>query len=106
MHKTNFKKRFPMNYGKVDNPTFHTFTPFDDNLGKFDPKSDKRTFLGYSTMSEAYKVYNFRTLKVEESIHLNDSLVDLNLGDLKTPSKEHNFDNEPKLDEAEIFSRN
>ncbi|RDX94250.1 putative mitochondrial protein, partial [Mucuna pruriens] len=45
-----------------------------DNLGKFDPKSDTGIFNGYSTSSKAYRVYNSRvynsrTLKVEESIH-------------------------------------
>ncbi|RDY10490.1 hypothetical protein CR513_04986, partial [Mucuna pruriens] len=40
-----------------------------DNLVKFDPKSDKGTFIGYSTVTKAYKVYNSKTLKVEEFIH-------------------------------------
>jgi len=38
-----------------------------DNLGKFDAKSDESIFLGYSTSSRAYKVFNKRTL-VEESV--------------------------------------
>ncbi|KAH9778649.1 hypothetical protein KPL71_007414 [Citrus sinensis] len=41
-----------------------------DNLGKFDPKSDVGIFLGYSNSSKAYKVYNKRTLVVEESMHV------------------------------------
>ncbi|KAH9705479.1 hypothetical protein KPL70_011888 [Citrus sinensis] len=41
-----------------------------DNLGKFDPKSDVGIFLGYSNSSKAYRVYNKRTLVVEESIHV------------------------------------
>ncbi|RDX61547.1 hypothetical protein CR513_60213, partial [Mucuna pruriens] len=36
-----------------------------DNLGKFDPKSDKGTFLGYSNASKAYGVYNSITLIVD-----------------------------------------
>ncbi|RDX78794.1 hypothetical protein CR513_40874, partial [Mucuna pruriens] len=32
----------------------------DDNLGNFDPKFDKGTFLGYFNASKAYKVYNSR----------------------------------------------
>ncbi|XP_070018150.1 uncharacterized protein [Nicotiana sylvestris] len=39
-------------------------------LGKFDAKSDKGIFLGYSSQSKAYKVYNKRTQCVEESIHV------------------------------------
>ena len=41
-----------------------------DNLGKFDPKSDVGIFLGYSNSSKAYRVYNKRTLVVEESMHV------------------------------------
>ena len=43
---------------------------FGNNLGKFDAKSDKGIFLGYSTDSKAYRVYNKRTLVVEESVHV------------------------------------
>ncbi|XP_070040320.1 uncharacterized protein [Nicotiana tomentosiformis] len=39
-------------------------------LGKFDAKSDEGIFLGYSSHSKAYKVYNKRTQCVEESIHM------------------------------------
>ncbi|KAH9744421.1 Integrase catalytic domain-containing protein [Citrus sinensis] len=41
-----------------------------DNLGKFDPKSDVGIFLGYSNSSKAYRVYNKKTLVVEESMHV------------------------------------
>ncbi|KAH9697694.1 Integrase catalytic domain-containing protein [Citrus sinensis] len=41
-----------------------------DNLGKFDPKSYVGIFLGYSNSSKAYRVYNKRTLVVEESMHV------------------------------------
>ncbi|KAH9735120.1 hypothetical protein KPL71_017636 [Citrus sinensis] len=41
-----------------------------DNLGKFDPKSDVGIFLSYSNSSKAYRVYNKRTLVVEESMHV------------------------------------
>ncbi|KAH9780462.1 hypothetical protein KPL71_008083 [Citrus sinensis] len=41
-----------------------------DNLGKFDSKSDVGIFLGYSNSSKAYRVYNKRTLVVEESMHV------------------------------------
>jgi len=39
-------------------------------LGKFDPKADDGIFLGYSLNSHAYRVYNRRTMVVEESIHV------------------------------------
>ena len=41
-----------------------------DNLGKFNPKSDEAIFVGYSLHSRAYKVYNKRTMRIEESIHV------------------------------------
>ncbi|XP_075096457.1 uncharacterized protein LOC142174542 [Nicotiana tabacum] len=39
-------------------------------LGKFNAKSDEGIFLGYSSQSKAYKVYNKRTQCIEESIHV------------------------------------
>ncbi|RVW58424.1 hypothetical protein CK203_109027 [Vitis vinifera] len=41
-----------------------------DNLGKFDAKSNVGIFLGYSTSSKAFRVFNKRTMVVEESIHV------------------------------------
>jgi len=41
-----------------------------DNLGKFDAKSDKGIFLGYSLHSKAFRIYNKRTMIIEESIHV------------------------------------
>ena len=41
-----------------------------DNLGKFDAKLDVGIFLGYSTSSKAFRVFNKRTMVVEESIHV------------------------------------
>ena len=40
-----------------------------ENLGKFDAKSDESIFLGYSTTSRAYEVFNRRTKIVMESIN-------------------------------------
>ncbi|GKC60674.1 putative ribonuclease H-like domain-containing protein, partial [Tanacetum coccineum] len=41
-----------------------------DYLGKFDGKSDERFFVGYSLNSKAFRVYNIRTRKVEENLHI------------------------------------
>ncbi|GJS62298.1 putative ribonuclease H-like domain-containing protein [Tanacetum coccineum] len=41
-----------------------------DHLGKFDRKSDEGFFVRYSMNSKAFKVYNIRTRKVEESLHI------------------------------------
>ncbi|XP_075099216.1 uncharacterized protein LOC142176057 [Nicotiana tabacum] len=42
----------------------------NDQLGKFDAKSNEEIFLGHSSQSKAYKVYNKRTQCVEESVHV------------------------------------
>ncbi|GJX34083.1 putative ribonuclease H-like domain-containing protein, partial [Tanacetum coccineum] len=41
-----------------------------DHLGKFDGKSDDGFFVGYSLNSKAFRVYNIRTRKVEENLHV------------------------------------
>ncbi|GKD58174.1 putative ribonuclease H-like domain-containing protein, partial [Tanacetum coccineum] len=41
-----------------------------DYLGKFDEKSDEGFFGGYSMNSKAFRVYNTRTRKVEENLHI------------------------------------
>ncbi|GKD13500.1 putative ribonuclease H-like domain-containing protein, partial [Tanacetum coccineum] len=42
-----------------------------DSLGKFDRKFDEGYLLGYSTSSKACRVYNKRTKRVEENLHIN-----------------------------------
>ncbi|GJU93860.1 putative ribonuclease H-like domain-containing protein [Tanacetum coccineum] len=42
-----------------------------DSLGKFDGKSDEGYLLGYSTSSKAFRVYNKRTKRVEENLHID-----------------------------------
>ncbi|GJX08899.1 putative ribonuclease H-like domain-containing protein [Tanacetum coccineum] len=41
-----------------------------DYLGKFDGKSDEGFFVGYSMNSKAFRVYNIKTRKVEENLHI------------------------------------
>ena len=38
-------------------------------MGKFDSRSDEGIFLGYSSTSKAYRVYNKRTKKVMETVN-------------------------------------
>ncbi|CAL1383104.1 unnamed protein product [Linum trigynum] len=68
-----------MNFGKEENLIWGYFHPFGckcfvlntkDKLGKLDSKSDEAIFLGYSTQSRAYRIFNRQTLKVEESINV------------------------------------
>ena len=54
-----------------------------ENLGKFDVKSDEGNFLGYSTSSWAYRVYNKRTKTVMESINvkIDDAITKVEMFD-------------------------
>ncbi|GJX38601.1 retrovirus-related pol polyprotein from transposon TNT 1-94 [Tanacetum coccineum] len=51
-----------------------------DKLGKFDGKSDESFFVGYSLSSKAFRVYNTRTRKVQENLHIrfleNKSMIE------------------------------
>ena len=49
----------------------------DDNLGKFDFRSDEGIFLGYSPNKNAYRCYNLRLHKIVESANVK-------IDDLKT----------------------
>ncbi|GKB56112.1 putative ribonuclease H-like domain-containing protein [Tanacetum coccineum] len=40
------------------------------SLGKFNDKNDEGFFVGYSLSSKAFKVYNTRTRRVEENLHI------------------------------------
>ncbi|GJX72099.1 putative ribonuclease H-like domain-containing protein [Tanacetum coccineum] len=44
-----------------------------DHLGKFDGKADEGFFIGYSTNSKAFRVFNSRTRIVEENLHVKFS---------------------------------
>ena len=67
-----------------------------ENLEKFDVKSDKGYFLGYSSTSRAYRVYNLRTKTVMESLNvvINDELC-------LEPHSENNFPVQEKPMEVE-----
>nr|GEX80892.1 putative ribonuclease H-like domain-containing protein [Tanacetum cinerariifolium] len=41
-----------------------------DNLGKFKAKGDEGYFIGYSMSSKAFRVFNKRTRRVEENLHV------------------------------------
>ncbi|GJY97485.1 putative ribonuclease H-like domain-containing protein [Tanacetum coccineum] len=42
-----------------------------DHLGKFEGKSDEGFLVGYSLNSKAFRVYNLKTKRVEENLHIN-----------------------------------
>nr|GEW06959.1 retrovirus-related Pol polyprotein from transposon TNT 1-94 [Tanacetum cinerariifolium] len=41
-----------------------------DHLGKFKGKADERFLVGYSINSKAFRVFNSRTMRVEENLHI------------------------------------
>ncbi|CAN0905819.1 hypothetical protein LINGRAHAP2_LOCUS23884, partial [Linum grandiflorum] len=52
---------------------------------KFDAKSDEGIFLGYSSHSKAYRIFNKRSQKVEETINVTfdeTSCEDISLQDI------------------------
>ena len=58
-----------------------------ENLGKFDAKSDEGIFLGYSTTSRAYRVFNKRTKMVMDSItvKIDDAITKIEMVDEEGP---------------------
>jgi len=67
---------------------------------KFDAKADKDIFLGYSSHSHAYRVYNKRTMTVEESVHI---VFDETNFDLRDGCKNRANDEE---NSSELLQRN
>ena len=65
-----------------------------ENLGKFDEKEDNGIFIGYSSNSHAYKVYNKRLMIVEEFVHVVFDEVDHKV--LK-PSKNNTKEDEQNI---------
>ena len=65
-----------------------------ENLEKFDAKSDKGYFLGYSSTSRAYRVYNLRTKTIMESsnVVINDELSSESLSENSSPIQERNME--------------
>jgi len=65
-----------------------------ENMGKFDEKADNGIFIGYSSNSHAYRVYNKRLMTIEESFHVVFDEVDHN--DMKS-SKNNTEEDEQNI---------
>ena len=76
-----------------------------ENPRKFDAKSNEGIFLGYSTNSRAYRVYNKRTKTVVESINvvIDDTISekDIDEGDGPNLKKNEGDDNMSRGEDAE-----
>ncbi|GJX37133.1 retrovirus-related pol polyprotein from transposon TNT 1-94 [Tanacetum coccineum] len=63
-------------YKKLDLSFFHVFgalcypTNDNDDLGKLDAKADIGIFVGYAPAKKAFRIYNKRTQKIIETIHV------------------------------------
>ncbi|KAI3735152.1 hypothetical protein L6452_14640 [Arctium lappa] len=75
--KRHNKTSYEVFYGRKPNISFlHVFGCVcfilndREHLGKFDPKVDEGIFIGYSSSSKAYRVYNIRRKCIDESIHV------------------------------------
>ena len=64
-----FKKTPKISYFKVFGSKCFILN-IKDYLTKFDPKSSEGVFLRYSNTSKAYRVFNLRTLMIEESLNV------------------------------------
>ncbi|RZB92057.1 hypothetical protein D0Y65_024185 [Glycine soja] len=66
-----FKKRIERSEKKTfnDKKAKKAYITWEDN-GKFDAKSNEVIFLAYSLHNKAFRIYNKRTMIIEESIHV------------------------------------
>ncbi|GJS86536.1 putative ribonuclease H-like domain-containing protein [Tanacetum coccineum] len=71
-----------------------------DHLGKLDGNADEAFFVGYSTNSKAFRVFNSRTRIVEENLHVKFSKATPNIAgsgpnwlfDIDAPTKSMNYE--------------
>ncbi|GJU94375.1 putative ribonuclease H-like domain-containing protein [Tanacetum coccineum] len=71
-----------------------------DHLGKFDGNADEGFFVGYSTNSKAFRVFNSRTRIVEENLHVKFCKATPNIAesgpnclfDIDAPTKSMNYE--------------
>nr|GEX34776.1 ribonuclease H-like domain-containing protein [Tanacetum cinerariifolium] len=62
------------NVTEFKNSVMNDFCEMKDHLEKFDGKSDNEFFVGYSLNSKAFRVYDIRTRKVEENLHISTNV--------------------------------
>ena len=97
-------KKTPYELYKVRKPNISHFKVFGckcfvlnngkDNLGKFDAKVGEGIFLGYSSHSHVYRVYNKRTMTVEKFVHIVFHEANLELQDVSKNSTDEEDSNE------------
>ena len=84
-----FKEKKPnISYFKIFGCSCFILINGKDKLEKFDAKSDERIFLGYSSHSRAYRVFNKRILILEELMYV----IFYETNSLKTRKEELDMD--------------
>ena len=69
-----------------------------ENVEKFDSRSDEIIFLGYSSTSKAYQVYNKKTKKVMETINVvTDEVLDFSYEKISEEVPKEILPLEPKV---------
>nr|GFB63927.1 hypothetical protein [Tanacetum cinerariifolium] len=78
IHLRNGKTPYELLHSKLPNLSFfHVFgalcypTNNSDNLGKLQPKDDIGIFIGYAPTKKAFRIYNRRTRRIVETIHVD-----------------------------------
>ena len=64
------KKKLNINYFHIFDCKCFIHNHEKDNLAKFDAKSGEDIFLGYSTTSKVYRIFNKHTLIIENFIYI------------------------------------
>ena len=72
-------KRPYISYFRIVGSKCFTINNGKDFLGKFDAKSDEKIFLGYFSQSKSYRVFNKRTLVVEQSVQVIVDDINVNI---------------------------
>nr|GEY87545.1 hypothetical protein [Tanacetum cinerariifolium] len=71
---TSYQSKGSLSVARKRTPAFYSYLGRlidGENLDKMKEKGDECIFVGYSTQSRAYRVYNKRTRVIMESIHVN-----------------------------------
>ncbi|GJZ72502.1 retrovirus-related pol polyprotein from transposon TNT 1-94 [Tanacetum coccineum] len=70
-----------LNFGAINHLARHDM--YSENLGKLQPKADIGIFIGYAPTKKAFRIYNRRTRRIIETIHVD-------FDELTAMASEHN----------------
>ena len=73
----------------------------NDDIGKFDPRSDEGIFLGYWLKSKTFRCFNYRTKTIVECANVR---IDEKFG-TKERIMEYNSNEEPEITSNELFQK-